>query len=132
MIYTDILYARKYAKKDRVAEVTINRPEVRNAFRTRTVAELTDAFLDARWDPAVGVAVLTGAGDKAFCAGANNAGVTLEKPTVELTHAVWDTVLAVRPCSCPRSRLAASGSPKRSELPRRRPDHQLVRRHPCA
>jgi len=42
---------------------------VRNAFRTRTVAELTDAFVDARWDRTVGVAVLTGAGDKAFCSG---------------------------------------------------------------
>jgi naphthoate synthase len=65
MTYTDILYE----KQSGVAWITINRPEVRNAFRTRTVAELTDAFLDARWDPTVGVAVLTGAGDKAFCSG---------------------------------------------------------------
>lgn len=65
MTHTDILYE----KADGVAWITINRPEVRNAFRTRTVAELTDAFLDARWDPAVGVAVLTGAGDRAFCSG---------------------------------------------------------------
>lgn len=65
MTYTDILYE----KKGGVAWITINRPEVRNAFRTRTVHELTDAFLDARFDPAVGVAVLTGAGDKAFCSG---------------------------------------------------------------
>ncbi len=65
MDYTDILYA----KANGVAWITINRPEVRNAFRTRTVAELTDAFLDARWDPSVGVVVLTGSGDKAFCSG---------------------------------------------------------------
>jgi len=65
MDYTDILYA----KANGVAWITINRPEVRNAFRTRTVAELTDAFLDARWDPSVGVIVLTGSGDKAFCSG---------------------------------------------------------------
>jgi naphthoate synthase len=65
MDYTDILYE----KKDGIAWITINRPEVRNAFRTKTVEELTDAFVDARWDPTVGVAVLTGAGDKAFCAG---------------------------------------------------------------
>jgi len=65
MAYTDILYE----KRDGVAWITINRPEVRNAFRTRTVAELTEAFTDARWDPAVGVVVLTGAGDKAFCSG---------------------------------------------------------------
>ena len=65
MTYTDILYE----KKNGVGWITINRPEVRNAFRTRTVAELTDAFVDARWDPSVGVAVLTGAGDRAFCSG---------------------------------------------------------------
>ena len=65
MDYTDI----RYEKKDGVAWIIIDRPEVRNAFRTRTVAELTDAFVDARWDRTVGVAVLTGAGDKAFCAG---------------------------------------------------------------
>src|SRR5437867_3184658 len=65
MTSTDILYE----KKDGVAWITINRPEVRNAFRTKTVAELTDAFVDAHWDPSIGVAVLTGAGDKAFCSG---------------------------------------------------------------
>jgi 2-ketocyclohexanecarboxyl-CoA hydrolase len=63
--YTDILYE----KQDGVAWITINRPQARNAFRTRTVAELTEAFTDARWDRSIGVAVLTGAGDKAFCSG---------------------------------------------------------------
>ena len=65
MTYTDILYD----KQDGIAWITINRPETRNAFRTRTVHELTDAFQDARWDPRVGVVVLTGAGDRAFCSG---------------------------------------------------------------
>ena len=65
MAYTDILYD----KKEGVAWVTINRPQVRNAFRTSTVRELTEAFEDARWDPSIGVVVLTGAGDKAFCSG---------------------------------------------------------------
>jgi naphthoate synthase len=65
MSYTDILYD----KKDGVAWITINRPQTRNAFRTRTVAELTEAFVDARWDRSIGVVVLTGAGDKAFCSG---------------------------------------------------------------
>src|SRR5437762_12958697 len=65
MAYTDILYE----KTNGVAWVTINRPQTRNAFRTKTVEELTDAFVDARWDRAIGVVVLTGAGDKAFCAG---------------------------------------------------------------
>jgi naphthoate synthase len=65
MNYTDILVE----KEDGIAWLTINRPQVRNAFRTRTVAELTEAFMDARWDRTVGVVVLTGAGDKAFCSG---------------------------------------------------------------
>jgi 2-ketocyclohexanecarboxyl-CoA hydrolase len=65
MTYTDILYD----KTNGVAWIIINRPEVRNAFRTTTVRELTEAFEDARWDRTIGVAVLTGAGDKAFCAG---------------------------------------------------------------
>ena len=65
MAYSDILYE----KKNGVAWITINRPEVRNAFRTKTVAELTGAFVDARWDRSVGVVVLTGAGDRAFCSG---------------------------------------------------------------
>jgi naphthoate synthase len=65
MPHEDILYETR----DGVAWITINRPQVRNAFRTRTVRELTEAFGDARWDPAVGVVVLTGAGDRAFCSG---------------------------------------------------------------
>jgi 2-ketocyclohexanecarboxyl-CoA hydrolase len=65
MTYTDILYD----KNSGVAWITINRPQVRNAFRTRTVAELTHAFEDARFDRTIGVVVLTGAGDKAFCSG---------------------------------------------------------------
>jgi 2-ketocyclohexanecarboxyl-CoA hydrolase len=52
-----------------VAWITINRPQVRNAFRSRTVDELIAAFRQAWADPDVGVAVLTGAGDKAFCSG---------------------------------------------------------------
>jgi naphthoate synthase len=52
-----------------VAWITINRPQVRNAFRARTVDELIAAFRIAWADPDVGVVVLTGAGDKAFCSG---------------------------------------------------------------
>ena len=83
MAYTDILYD----KKNGVAWITINRPEVRNAFRTTTVAELTDAFLDARWDPAVGVVVLTGAGDKAFCTGADLTGMASDSSFAEVHDA---------------------------------------------
>ncbi|WP_367306348.1 1,4-dihydroxy-2-naphthoyl-CoA synthase [Alicyclobacillus acidocaldarius] len=65
MSYTDILYE----KRDGIAKVTINRPEVLNAFRSLTVREMIDAFRDAWDDPTVGVVVLTGAGDRAFCTG---------------------------------------------------------------
>ena len=65
MVYEDILYEAR----DGVAWITINRPEVRNAFRTKTVDELIAAFRTAWGDPEVGVVVLTGAGDKAFSAG---------------------------------------------------------------
>lgn len=64
--YTDIIYEKT---ADGVARVTINRPEVRNAFRPRTVTELIDAFVDAREDQRVGVVILTGAGELAFCSG---------------------------------------------------------------
>jgi dihydroxynaphthoic acid synthetase len=63
--FEDILYS----KKGRVAWVTINRPEVRNALRSTTREELAIAIEDAWLDDEIGVIVLTGAGDKAFSAG---------------------------------------------------------------
>ncbi len=65
-VYQDILY---HHHDEGIARITINRPEVRNAFRPRTVSELMDAFAHAHHDPDIGVIVLTGAGDKAFCSG---------------------------------------------------------------
>lgn len=65
MSYQDILYTAE----DGVATITINRPEKRNAFRAETLDELISAFRAAEEDRSVGVIVLTGAGDKAFCAG---------------------------------------------------------------
>ncbi len=64
--YTDILY---HKSEEGVAKITINRPEVRNAFRPLTVREMSHALNDAREDPQVGAIILTGAGDKAFCSG---------------------------------------------------------------
>ena len=58
-----------YEKYKGIAKITINRPQVRNAFTPRTVMELLDAFAHARDDSSVGVIVLTGAGDLAFCSG---------------------------------------------------------------
>jgi len=64
--YEDIKYAKS---PDGIAKLTINRPEVRNAFRPQTVAELIRAFDDARDDDKVGVVILTGEGPDAFCSG---------------------------------------------------------------
>jgi len=58
-----------YETWDGIAKITINRPEVRNAFRPLTVVEMSKAFEVAREDPQVGVVVLTGAGTEAFCSG---------------------------------------------------------------
>lgn len=63
--FTDIIYE----KAEGIAKITINRPEVRNAFRPLTVRELEQAFADARDDAEIGVVILTGAGDLAFCSG---------------------------------------------------------------
>ncbi|MBI4288182.1 MAG: 1,4-dihydroxy-2-naphthoyl-CoA synthase [Chloroflexi bacterium] len=71
--FTDILFE----KKDHIARITINRPEALNAFRTHTLLELIQAFEDIDKDESIGVAVLTGAGSKAFCVGGDakeNAG----------------------------------------------------------
>ncbi len=67
--YTDIRYEVGAGQDAAIAKITINRPEVRNAFRPETVVELSDAFERAREDPAVGVIILTGEGPDAFCAG---------------------------------------------------------------
>jgi naphthoate synthase len=67
--YTDIRYELAAGDDAGIAKITINRPEVRNAFRPETVIELSDAFTRAREDPAVGVIILTGEGPDAFCSG---------------------------------------------------------------
>jgi len=63
--FTDVIYE----VADGIAKVTINRPQVRNAFRPETLAELQQAFSIARDDESVGVVILTGAGNEAFCSG---------------------------------------------------------------
>jgi len=63
--YTDILYH----KAEGIAKITINRPKMRNAFRPLTVLEMSQALNDAREDQSIGVIILTGEGDKAFCSG---------------------------------------------------------------
>lgn len=63
--FTDIIYH----KWNGIAKITINRPEVRNAFRPLTVVEMSQALNDARDDQKIGVVILTGAGKEAFCSG---------------------------------------------------------------
>ena len=64
--YSDIRYE---TTDDGIAKITICRPEVHNAFRPQTIFELSTAFYDAREDPEIGVIILTGKGDQAFCSG---------------------------------------------------------------
>ena len=67
MTFENILYEKKGA----VAYVTLNRPKVLNALNQKTLSELKAAFEDAKRDPMVLGVILTGAGDKAFIAGAD-------------------------------------------------------------
>lgn len=77
MKFEDIIYE----KKDGVAKITLNRPEKRNALRSKTLQEIYSALIDARVDRSIGVIVITGAGDKAFCSGGQ---VTAEGESPEL------------------------------------------------
>ncbi len=63
--FTDI----RYEHCDGIAKITINRPEVHNAFRPQTLVEISEALVDAREDTSVGVIILTGEGPNAFCSG---------------------------------------------------------------
>jgi naphthoate synthase len=64
--FTDIFY---HKSPEGIAKITINRPEVHNAFRPQTLFDLSAAFSDAKEDPEVGVIILCGQGDRAFCSG---------------------------------------------------------------
>lgn len=80
--FEDILYE----SANGIATITINRPEVRNAVRPKTYEELTAAMKIAGEDPTVGVVVLTGAGDKAFCSGGDVRDQSKRTPNVGRTH----------------------------------------------
>lgn len=82
MQYQDILYE----SRDGVATITINRPEKRNAVRPLTYEELTRAMHGAADDPEIGVVVLTGAGDKAFCSGGDVGDQSSRTPDVGRAH----------------------------------------------
>jgi naphthoate synthase len=94
--YEDI----RYETAEGIAKITINRPEVRNAFRPETVIELSDAFNRAREDTTIGVIILTGEGPLAFCSGGDqrvrgDAGYVEAKTGVGRFH-VTDLHLQIR------------------------------------
>jgi naphthoate synthase len=66
---SDIRYEKSAAPEEGIAKITIARPEVRNAFRPRTIVEISKALEDAREDTTIGAIVLTGEGPDAFCSG---------------------------------------------------------------
>ena len=98
--YSDILYETC----DGIAKLTINRPERRNAFRPETIAQLIDAMHHAQHDRTIGVIILTGAGDEAFCSGGDqkvrgDAGYIDEGGTPHLN--VLDLQMQIRRCPKP-------------------------------
>jgi naphthoate synthase len=99
--FTDI----KYHKAEGIAKITINRPEVRNAFRPLTVKEMQRALEDARDDKTIGVIILTGEGPDAFCSGGDqrirgDAGYVEEASGVERLN-VLDFQRQIRTCPKP-------------------------------
>lgn len=98
--YRDILYH----KQNGIAKITINRPEIRNAFRPLTVDELSHALNDARYDQTIGVIIITGQGKEAFCSGGDQkvrheAGYTDEEGVDRLN--VLDLQRQIRTCPKP-------------------------------
>ena len=98
--FSDILYH----KNDGIAKITINRPQMRNAFTPLTVDEMMQALNDARNDDTIGVIILTGAGDRAFCSGGDqkirgNSGYS-DKQGVERLN-VLDFQRQIRTCPKP-------------------------------
>ena len=107
--YTDI----KYDKFEGIAKITINRPERRNAFRPLTVKEMIDALSDARSDNNIGVIILTGEGEKAFCSGGDqkirgDAGYKDDSGTEHLN--VLDFQRDIRTCPKPVIAMVAGYS----------------------
>jgi naphthoate synthase len=100
--YDDIVYE---TTGDGIAKITINRPEVHNAFRPQTLVEVDRALMVAREDESVGAIILTGAGDRAFCSGGDqrvrgDSGYQLDDAATGRFH-VTDLHVAMRRCPKP-------------------------------
>ena len=114
--YEDIVYEK--AEDEALAKITINRPECRNAFRPQTVFEMSKAFADARDDSELGVVILTGAGDEAFCSGGDQrvrgAGGYVGKDGIARLN-VLDLQRQIR--TLPKPVVASVARPLRSSCP---------------
>src|SRR3990167_4726213 len=98
-----------YEKKDRVARVTINRPEVRNALNSEVREELAIAIEDAWLDDEIGVIVLTGAGGKAFSAGGDLSWIVDPKKKVDAKYMLVHFRLATAMRCCGKPIFAHAG-----------------------
>ena len=112
----------RYHKAEGIAKITINRPKRRNAFTPLTVDEMRDALDDARMDTEIGVIVLTGEGEKAFCSGGDQGvrGALRRKRAVEIDRSLSTT--------CPSKKLSGPPSPScHTILLQSRPTRQIQR-----
>jgi dihydroxynaphthoic acid synthetase len=103
MTFEDIVYEASGG----VARITINRPEVRNALRTQSYRELTEAFRQAAEDEEVGVIVLTGRGDDAFSAGGDVRGQAERTPEIGRRHLRTMQALGITMRGCGKPVIAA-------------------------
>ena len=101
MTYKNILLERQ----DAIGIITINRPEVRNALNRLTIEEMNDAFEKLEQDETIGVIVFTGAGEKAFVAGADINQVRSSQPFDALTSTISNFFRKVE--MCPKATIAA-------------------------
>ena len=90
-----------YEKKEGIGRITINRPQRYNAFTALTLEEMYQAFRDSWADRSIGVAVLTGSGDKAFCTGGDQKtkdteGYARGEATFELLDAYGQLISIIR------------------------------------
>ncbi len=97
--FSDILYRKEAA----IAWITINRPESLNSLTRHSVEELTAAFTDAAEDAEIGVIILTGAGEKAFCSGGNMQAISERTSHVKRNHlrAMNHLAIAIRTAGKP-------------------------------
>lgn len=96
-----------YEKGGGIARTTLNRPEIYNALSTHMVGELTDAFMDAAEDDEIGVIVVTGAGDKAFCSGGDVKALLARNTSTGRNHMRRMGMLAYVMRSCGKPIVAA-------------------------